>query len=298
MSTEPCARCGRSFEEERLTASGSELLCPSCLLASLGPESGGGARRADGRAESAAAASPAPKPSAPLRSDPDRPGGVVIAARSGETARKGFFRSLHAAAAEWAAGRSPWLRLALLMIMGYILIRHLAAPQIPPYNSILFKTLNLGIHELGHVVFHAFGHFMEMLGGSLFQCLVPLLVIFAFLKQRDFFAMAWCFSWLGTNLFDVATYVADARARQLTLVSPFTDAPKHDWFNILLEMNMLHHDQRIACALRVAATLSMLFFLLVGGWLVWRMWVSRSAPPGQSTDGPDTRSLRGSARDA
>ncbi len=295
MSTEPCARCGRSFEEDRLTASGSELLCPSCLLASLGPESGGAARSPDGRAPTPVPASAGPRPSPPPRGDGERPGAVVIAARSREAPSRGFFRSLRAAAAEWAAGRSPWLRLVLLVIMGYILVRHLAAHQSHPYNSLLFKTLNLGIHELGHVVFHAFGRFMEMLGGSLFQCLVPLLVIFAFLKQRDFFGMAWCFSWLGTNLFDVATYVADARARKLTLVSPFTDAPKHDWFNILLELKMLHHDQRIAGALRVAATLSMLFFLLAGGWLVWRMWVTRNLPPGRSAHGLGSPSLSGPA---
>ena len=32
-----------------------------------------------------------------------------------------------------------------------------------------------------------------------------------FWKQRDLFAIAVAFAWLGTNLFEVATYAADAR---------------------------------------------------------------------------------------
>jgi hypothetical protein len=78
----------------------------------------------------------------------------------------------------------------------------------------------------------------------------------------------------------VATYVADAQARRLQLVSPFTGAPKHDWFEILLKLKMLHHDKAIARVLRMGGTLSVLFFLVAGGWLVWRMWQTRDARAG------------------
>jgi hypothetical protein len=51
---------------------------------------------------------------------------------------------------------------------------------------------NLVFHEAGHVVFGFFGRFMTVLGGSLFQFLVPLILAGAFLRQRDQFGAVVC----------------------------------------------------------------------------------------------------------
>lgn len=76
-----------------------------------------------------------------------------------------------------------------------------------------FSALDFGIHELGHIIFAPLGEFMRKLGGSLFQCLFPLLWVIGFLQKRWYFAASMCLCWLGLNLFDIATYAADARAR-------------------------------------------------------------------------------------
>ncbi|UUZ56986.1 hypothetical protein LP419_19980 [Massilia sp. H-1] len=56
-------------------------------------------------------------------------------------------------------------------------------------------SIILPFHEFGHVLFMPFGRFMAILGGSLFQVLMPLGLMLAFLfKQRDTFgasAMLW-----------------------------------------------------------------------------------------------------------
>ena len=122
-----------------------------------------------------------------------------------------WIRDLRSEAADWCRGRAWLVRLPFLVWFSYILVRHLASSA---YES-LFGSLNLGLHEFGHFVFRPLGEFMMYAGGSLFQCLVPVLSVGMFFRQRDFFAIAVSFGWLSTNLFYVATYAADARAMDL-----------------------------------------------------------------------------------
>ena len=134
------------------------------------------------------------------------------------------------AAREWAAGRSATLRLLLWGYFVYAFVRHLGDPL---YKS-LFGALNLGVHELGHVIFSPFGQFLSIAAGSFVQCLVPGVSFFMFYRQRDFFAVSVSFTWLAVNLFEVASYAADAVKMDLPLVSPFAGQPIHDW-NFLLD---------------------------------------------------------------
>jgi len=175
-----------------------------------------------------------------------------------------FFTNAHA----WCAGRVPYGRALLLAYFLYIGVRHIASAS---YNS-LFKMLNLGIHELGHFVFAFFGEFLQIAGGTILQCLVPIISMFMFYRQRDFFAIAIAFGWLSTNLFDVATYMADARDMMLPLVSPFGGEDiVHDWNYLLSALGLLEWDTRLAFLVRVAAVVSMLICLIFGGWLIGNM---------------------------
>lgn len=131
---------------------------------------------------------------------------------------------LHEEMTEWCRGRWWVFRVVLLLWFAYLLIRLIANPAYSP----IFHALDLGIHELGHVIWSPLGEFMGFVGGSMTQCLVPLASIYMFYRQRDFFAMAFCLGWFGVNLFDVSVYIADARALALPLVSPFGGDPMHD----------------------------------------------------------------------
>src|SRR6185503_5165424 len=51
-------------------------------------------------------------------------------------------------------------------------------------DSIL-SSPNLVFHEAGHVLLGFFGRFIAVLGGSLFQFALPLMLTGVFLKQRD-----------------------------------------------------------------------------------------------------------------
>lgn len=106
--------------------------------------------------------------------------------------------------------------------------------------------INLPFHEFGHVLFSPFGRFMHILGGSLFQVLLPLGLMFAFIVQRqDTFAASVMLWWTGQSLIDLAPYIADARYRGLPLVGGMSEE-FHDWGNLLTMMNALNSTQSVA----------------------------------------------------
>jgi hypothetical protein len=124
---------------------------------------------------------------------------------------------------------------------------------------------NLVFHEAGHVLFSPFGRFMTVLGGSLFQCLVPVIIAVAFLRQGDRFAAAVCTWWAGQNLLDVAPYIADARALQLVLLGGRTGAEVqgHDWEYLLATLGWMRFDRTIGLAAH------RLGLAIMAGALVW-----------------------------
>jgi hypothetical protein len=182
---------------------------------------------------------------------------------------KDWFETFFCEASEWAEGKFALLRLLLWLFLLYILLRHLGDPM---YQSI-FKPLNLGIHELGHIIFSPLGQFLMIAGGTIAQCLVPFISFFMFLKQRDFFAITVSFCWMGTNLFSVAGYMADARKMELPLVTPFRgEEIIHDWNYLLGKLGLLNSDNALGGFVRVLAILNMVIGLAFGAWLLLKMF--------------------------
>jgi len=165
------------------------------------------------------------------------------------------------------------LRALLLAVLAWFGWRHLVDPD---YGSI-FSGITLGVHELGHLLFSPLGHWLGVAGGSLTQVLVPLAIAYGFLRQRDFFAIAVAGAWESMSLANLATYIADARAEELPLVSPFSGDPEHDWNFLLSSVGMLRHDGHIAGWVRLAAFLVLAGSLALGSWLCVRMARSRAA---------------------
>jgi len=156
----------------------------------------------------------------------------------------------------------------------FLLWHHVRSAE---YQSFL-GGLNLGIHEFGHLICGPLGQFLGVLGGSLMQCLVPVISFLMFYRQRDFFAFAFSFVWLGSNLLGVARYMADARALRLPLVSPFGGNGEviHDWNFILHRLGWLAHDTTIAGVVRGFGLVAMAIGVLWGAWILWLMIRHRS----------------------
>lgn len=170
----------------------------------------------------------------------------------------------------WCAGRLWQVRIPVLL---YLLGVWIAYAKDPRHQSI-FSGINFGIHEFGHIVFGPWNDVLAALGGSLLQCLAPLIAAVLFLRQRDYFAIAFAIAWFGTNLFEVATYAGDAVAMTLPLVTPGGAEPIHDWNYALATLGWLRHTQTIAAIHRWGAHLAMAVSLAFGAWLVTRMMLA------------------------
>ncbi len=165
-------------------------------------------------------------------------------------------------------------RIAFLLLLLYWTWRFVAYPMREDVigESVLHLP-DLIFHEAGHILFSPFGVFMTTLGGSLTQVLVPIACAIAFLTtSRDIFGAAVMAWWTGQNLLDVAIYINDARALQLTLVGGHTGAEVegHDWERILTMTNALHLDHRIAMAVQIAGAVLMVTSLAWAGAIAAR----------------------------
>lgn len=197
-------------------------------------------------------------------------------------------RSFLAEVREWCQGRSWPLRAVFWGWLVYLVIHHLRDPE---YQSLL-GGLNLGIHEFGHLVCSPLGKFIGVAGGSLVQCLVPLISLIMFFRQADYFAFAFSFVWLGTNLDGVARYIGDSRTLQLDLVSPFGGNEgeiTHDWNYLLNEMGLLSSDTQIAAGVRWCALAAMLLGVVWGAWILWLMLRAKPKEIGENWKMPELK---------
>ncbi len=133
----------------------------------------------------------------------------------------------------------------------------------------LLHEANLVFHEAGHVIFGLFGNTIGILGGSMGQILIPLVVAGHFWFRRDAagfaFGMLWCFE----NFLDVAVYIGDSRALVLPLIGGL-GYEAHDWRNLLLDSGLLHKDTLIAGYVNAAGWAGI---LSTWAWFTWR-WLS------------------------
>ena len=116
------------------------------------------------------------------------------------------------------------------------------------HGGFLFIDLaNLVVHEGGHMLFGWFGPTLGLWGGTILQWLVPLLLAAYFFSQRQTTAFAFCSFFFFENWLYTATYMADARAMLLPLVTAGdSDYIEHDWHTIFSNLGVLQYDTKIA----------------------------------------------------
>jgi hypothetical protein len=135
-------------------------------------------------------------------------------------------------------------------------------------GSSFLHSIILPFHEFGHVLFMPFGRFMAILGGSLFQVLMPLGLMLVFLvRQRDTFGASATLWWCGQSLVDLSPYILDAPYRALPLVGGGGE-DGHDWGNLLTMTGMLDHATSLARLCFGAGVLVMLAGLAWGALLL------------------------------
>lgn len=139
----------------------------------------------------------------------------------------------------------------------------------------VMHLIHLPFHEAGHVVFSFFGRFLHVLGGTLGQLLVPMLVVGSFLAKDNPFGATVGTWWLGQSFMDCAPYIGDARAGELTLLGGVTGQEMpgyHDWEVLLGMTGLLHYDHALARLAWTVGVALMLGALVWAGYLVWKQW--------------------------
>ena len=166
-------------------------------------------------------------------------------------------------------------RAALLAAIVFYGVK-LALMDIPSWemSSSLIHLPMVPIHEFGHVLFRPFGEFMTLLGGSLFQVVLPLIFGGIFLvKNRDPFAASVMLWWSAVAVMDIAPYIYDARAPQHILLTGRTgDSGAHDFIDTLGDLGLLNQAQPIGRGAHAFGVLTMLVALAWGAWLVWQQY--------------------------
>ncbi len=128
----------------------------------------------------------------------------------------------------------------------------------------VLDSANLALHEAGHPLISVFSERATVYGGTLFQLVFPLAAAGYFHRATNASGVAAALVWLGENLFNIARYMADARAQQL----PLAGNGEHDWTEIFSRWGVLHLDGRIAGMTRGIGV------ILVVGAAIWlyRRW--------------------------
>jgi hypothetical protein len=163
----------------------------------------------------------------------------------------------------------------LLIYAGLVLwgLKFLSTPMETNYVGESFMhMINLPFHEAGHLIFSPVGRFMQVLGGSLGQLLMPLICLGALLIQnRDAFGATVGLWWFAESLMDLAPYINDARALDLVLLGGVTGKEVedyHDWEHILRTLGWLQYDHVLAHSAHVLGSLLMILAFIWGGYML------------------------------
>ncbi len=157
--------------------------------------------------------------------------------------------------------------LALLVAVFFIYSYMQSDPFNPSVTEAIFHTVNLVFHEAGHTLLFIFGQFVYVLGGSLFQILLPGLIAFYFYWRQELLSMSIILTWLAASIWEVAIYMKDAQGRVLPLLGDNPDS--HDWYYLFSELGVLQKTSQIAGAFETLSYFVLLLAVSIGLYIIW-----------------------------
>jgi hypothetical protein len=159
-----------------------------------------------------------------------------------------------------------WAMLAWLLFYAWFVVYAYRAHGDP----LFIDAANMVTHEAGHPLFGYLGETMHVWGGTILQLLIPAALALSFVRMRELMGTTFCAFLFCENFLGIATYMADARALELPLISAEggpDDLIGHDWNMIFSQLGLLRYDTSIAAAVRFAGFAGMVAVPL---WFAWR----------------------------
>ena len=161
---------------------------------------------------------------------------------------------------------------AILAVYGYRCLR-------TPGEYRWLDSLDLAIHEAGHIIFSPAGELPGLLGGTLAQLIIPAAFMVALWRRGDRHGASVPLWWLGQNCWNIAVYIKDARAQELPLVG----GGEHDWSLLLGRAGLLHRDLAIGNAVALAGFLIYAAAIIMGLRALAASGPRHSSPSTQSS---------------
>jgi hypothetical protein len=163
-----------------------------------------------------------------------------------------------------------WTPIPRVLLIVWVAFFSLFLYQLARHSGVLLLLdgVFVPIHEGGHLLFRFFGTTIAVAGGTFLELFVPLAlaVYFAFARQAQ--GVAFCLFCLFEQFLPIATYMADARAQELPLLTVGdADYVIHDWNYLFGKLGVLPYDTAIANWVRFIGWMGMIGVVL---WLLWR----------------------------
>lgn len=146
----------------------------------------------------------------------------------------------------------------VLLILSWKVIARGITLESQGFLLAILDGANLIFHEAGHVLLSPSGDFMQYLGGSLMQILIPAICGAYFWLHQQRSASAVTLFWTGESLTNVAIYVADARRMELPLIGG-----DHDWNYLLDRLDLLNQADSLGRFVFILGILTILAALII-----------------------------------
>jgi len=140
--------------------------------------------------------------------------------------------------------KNLWGRSLLLLWSAWIFIHLWRSEQISLVQN-PFYFFDHDIHEIGHWITRIFGMWISVASGTIFQLIFPWIPLLAFVKERDFHAAFFIFTWMSSCLYQISWYSGSAAYSDLQLLTPHYITLYHDWVWMLSRLNAIDWAGRI-----------------------------------------------------
>ncbi len=162
-----------------------------------------------------------------------------------------------------------WLYIVAWGFFVYLFISILSFKAEVPNNIVVsgMYFINFGVHEASHIVFGFLPPVAVAAAGSIGEVSFTLLLWFATLKAKAYFASVFTGIWVMLGFMSAGRYMADARSQLLPLIGP-GETVQHDWHFVFSQLGWLNADTAIGGTVSAIGIIFGVASLLFGLWLI------------------------------
>ena len=163
-----------------------------------------------------------------------------------------------------------WLYILGLLFFAYLFLAILSFSSESANNLIVsgMYFIDFGVHEASHLAVFFLPAIFVAAAGSFGEVSFTLLLLFAALKAKSYFAAVFTSLWVMLAFMSAGRYMADARTQLLPLIGP-GETLQHDWNYVFSQLGWLNADVIIGGTMRTIGIIIGIAGLLFGLYLIY-----------------------------